>query len=58
MKQDGWDALASHFGLDPGFVDACMNDGLASDGRADTEVMADRGETTTQINLLYQPAEF
>ncbi|KAI9766012.1 MAG: hypothetical protein M1840_007019 [Geoglossum simile] len=35
MKQDDWDALTGHFGVDPGFVDACMNDGLASDGRTD-----------------------
>ncbi|KAI9786479.1 MAG: hypothetical protein M1839_006939 [Geoglossum umbratile] len=35
MKRDDWDALASHFGVDAGFADACMNDGFASEGRAE-----------------------
>jgi hypothetical protein len=44
MKQDDWDALTSHFGVDPGFVDACVNDGLASDGRADNGMRDGKGE--------------
>ncbi|KAH0566181.1 hypothetical protein GP486_000413 [Trichoglossum hirsutum] len=33
MKQDDWDALTSHFGVDQGFVDTCVGDGFASEGK-------------------------
>ncbi|KAI9866208.1 MAG: hypothetical protein M1813_001769 [Trichoglossum hirsutum] len=38
MKQDDWDTLTSHFGVGQGFVDACMNDGFASEGKGEGNV--------------------
>ncbi|KAH0534115.1 hypothetical protein FGG08_007289 [Glutinoglossum americanum] len=38
MKQDDWDALTAHFGVDHGFVDACMGNGLASEGKGDSNM--------------------